>query len=202
VYSSIHAALKYAGEVLQAGFHFCSFDFPGCGNSGGEYVTLGCNERWDVLRLIEQVRLRFGVANFFVWGRSMGAVAAIKFYQLLAQEQIAGRCQDIAVLGLVLDSAFISLKRMVVEVAQSRVTIPGLLVKAVFMMVSSSIEERAGFKVEQLELGADVESIRCSTLLVTSKEDSFVNYSHSEEIFSKLKLQDSKEIEYTRGEHY
>lgn len=70
----------------------------------------------------------------------MGAVAAIKFYHLLGEEQSAGRCQEIVVLGLVLDSAFISLKRMVVEVAQSRISIPGLLVKAVFMMVSSSIE--------------------------------------------------------------
>lgn len=70
----------------------------------------------------------------------MGAVAAIKFYQLLGEEQRAGHCQDIAILGLVLDSAFISLKRMVVEVAQSKISIPGLLVKAVFMMVSSTIE--------------------------------------------------------------
>jgi hypothetical protein len=70
----------------------------------------------------------------------MGAVAAIKFYHLLAQQQTAGHSQDIAILGLVLDSAFISLKRMVVEAAQSRVSVPGLLVKAVFMMVSSSIE--------------------------------------------------------------
>jgi alpha-beta hydrolase superfamily lysophospholipase len=105
---------------------------------------------------MEQAKLRYGVSHFFIWGRSMGAVAAVKFYQLLGEEQGVGRHTDVTILGLVLDSAFISLKRMVVEVAQSRVSIPGLLVKAVFMMVSSSIEERAGFKVEQLELAADV----------------------------------------------
>lgn len=69
----------------------------------------------------------------------MGAVAAIKFYQLLGDEQKGGRIKDVVIIGLVLDSAFISLKRMVVEVAQSRISIPGLLIKAVFMMVSSSI---------------------------------------------------------------
>jgi hypothetical protein len=54
----------------------------------------------------------------------MGAVAAVKFYSLLAQEQADGRFTDISILGLVLDSAFISLKRMVVEVGQSRISVP------------------------------------------------------------------------------
>lgn len=54
----------------------------------------------------------------------MGAVAAIKFYSLLTQEQSAGRFSDICIIGLVLDSAFISLKRMVVEVGRSRITVP------------------------------------------------------------------------------
>ena len=70
----------------------------------------------------------------------MGAVAAIKFYSLLTQEQSAGRFSDICIIGLVLDSAFISLKRMVVEVGRSRITVPEILIKAAFMMISSSIE--------------------------------------------------------------
>lgn len=44
----------------------------------------------------------------------MGAVTAIKFYQLLTERQNAGQYTDILILGLVLDSAFISLKRMVI----------------------------------------------------------------------------------------
>ncbi len=40
---------------------------------------------------------------------------------------------------MVLDSAFISLKRMVVEVGCSRMNIPTLFVKALFMMVGTSI---------------------------------------------------------------
>jgi len=54
----------------------------------------------------------------------MGAVTAIKFYSLLAQQQTLGKYSDCKILGLVLDSAFISLKRLVVEVGRSRVSIP------------------------------------------------------------------------------
>lgn len=69
----------------------------------------------------------------------MGAVTAVKLYSLLQQEQSVGRLNDIKIMGLVLDSAFISLKRMVVEVGQNRMNIPELLIKAIFLMIGSSI---------------------------------------------------------------
>ena len=87
-------------------------------------MSLGYNERWDVLKLIEHIRDKYSITQFFIWGRSMGAVTAIKFYSLLAQQQTLGKYSDCKILGLVLDSAFISLKRLVVEVGRSRVSIP------------------------------------------------------------------------------
>ena len=54
----------------------------------------------------------------------MGAVTAIKLYTLLLQEQAEGRLTEMKIHSLVLDSAFISLKRMVVEVGQNRIHIP------------------------------------------------------------------------------
>ena len=43
-------------------------------------------------------------------------------------------------------------------------------------------------------MAQDVEKIRCPVMLLASKEDSFVNYSHSEEIFARLPLHDHKQI--------
>jgi pimeloyl-ACP methyl ester carboxylesterase len=102
------------------------------------------------LRAICELRERWGVAEVIVWGRSMGAVTAVKLYSLLLQEQAKGRHSDMRILGLVMDSAFISLKRMVVEVGQNKLNIPEFLIKAIFLMVGSSIEERANFKMEEL----------------------------------------------------
>lgn len=101
-----------------------------------------------------------------------------------------------------MDSAFISLKRLVVEVGRSRISIPEIIIKALFLMIGSSIEERADFKVEELELEKDVETIRCSTMLIASKEDTFISFTHSEDIFTHLKLHENKQIEYIRGQHY
>lgn len=54
----------------------------------------------------------------------MGAVTAIKFYSLLVHEQRRGFFTEFTVLGLILDSAFISLKRMVVEVGSRLSSMP------------------------------------------------------------------------------
>ena len=37
--------LVYAEKVLPLGINFCAFDFSGCGNSEGRWVTLGYKER-------------------------------------------------------------------------------------------------------------------------------------------------------------
>jgi hypothetical protein len=54
----------------------------------------------------------------------MGAVTAIKFYSLLVQEQKRGLWSNISILGLILDSAFISLRRMVAEVGSRKSSMP------------------------------------------------------------------------------
>lgn len=201
-YPSVNIALRYIPQVISKGFHFCSMDFAGCGNSGGDYVSLGYHERWDALKLLQELRDRWGVREIIIWGRSMGAVTAIKLYSLLNDQQNCEKSGEIRILALVLDSAFISLKRMVVEVGSTQINMPELLVKALFLLVGSSIEKRANFKLDQLELGQDVERIRCPAMLLASKEDTFVNCSHSEEIFGRLALKDHKQMEYIGGQHY
>ena len=54
----------------------------------------------------------------------MGAVTAVKLYTLLLQEQSQNRLTTLRILGMVLDSAFVSLKRMVIEVGQTRINMP------------------------------------------------------------------------------
>jgi len=48
----IDLALCYIPEIVKRGFHFCSLDFAGCGNSQGDFVSLGYHERWDALQMI------------------------------------------------------------------------------------------------------------------------------------------------------
>lgn len=46
-YECNHLGTKYAEHVLKLGLCFCNFDFAGCGNSEGETISFGTNEKND-----------------------------------------------------------------------------------------------------------------------------------------------------------
>lgn len=80
-------ALVYVERVLATGMNMCSFDFAGTGLSDGEYVSLGAHEQYDILEVLEYVTLNFGIKKYILWGRSMGAAAAIKFASLMHRKK-------------------------------------------------------------------------------------------------------------------
>lgn len=69
-------------------FDVCLFDFNGCGNSGGDYVSLGIGEKEDTVKVIEEVKLRYGSSEFLLWGRSMGAVTALYVSKMCNKHQL------------------------------------------------------------------------------------------------------------------
>ena len=76
--------LKY---LLDDGnYNICSFDFAGCGNSEGEYLTLGYWEWQDIDAVVKRV-FDFDFVDtdqLALWGRSMGAVSCIRYGALCA----------------------------------------------------------------------------------------------------------------------
>jgi dipeptidyl aminopeptidase/acylaminoacyl peptidase len=72
--------MSYAEKLLPLGINLCCFDFSGCGNSEGDYVTLGFKEKHDLKSVIEYIYEHKRVSLIGLWGRSMGAVTSI-FYE-------------------------------------------------------------------------------------------------------------------------
>lgn len=60
-------------------FNFLVYDSIGCGKSGGEYLTLGIKESNDLNIILKHVESNYGQTQWYLWGRSMGAVTAILF---------------------------------------------------------------------------------------------------------------------------
>lgn len=77
---------------------FC-FDFPGCGKSEGEFISLGWFEKDDIHVIIDYLRSERNVSTVGLWGRSMGAATALLHAN-----------RDPSIAALVLDSAFSDLK--------------------------------------------------------------------------------------------
>jgi len=108
IYLHSHSASRIEGlpilEHLNEQFSLCLIDFSGSGNSGGDFVTLGIKESDEIALTIKYLKQSYKYNNFFLWGRSMGAVASI----LYMNNHI-----DQSILGAVLDSPFLHSKEMV-----------------------------------------------------------------------------------------
>ncbi|CAD7925293.1 unnamed protein product [Amoebophrya sp. A25] len=64
---------------LPLGFSLFCFDFAGSGNSDGDHVSLGFFEKDDLHTVIRYLQACAHVGPILLWGRSMGAVTAVKY---------------------------------------------------------------------------------------------------------------------------
>ena len=106
---------SYAQGLLPLGVDLFTFDFSGCGNSEGEWVTLGWKETEDLTAVLNHLAQKGRTSKVALWGRSMGGATALRFDHTSS---------PIPVSGLVIDSSFSIFK----EVASGMVTqmMPGM----------------------------------------------------------------------------
>ena len=108
VYLHAHGSSRLEAQSLLPfvfpGYNLCCFDARASGQSEGEYCTLGIKESEDLSILMHKLLVYFKQKQFYLWGRSMGAVTIILYLQK-EQRQL--------VQGVVLDSPFTTTKTMV-----------------------------------------------------------------------------------------
>jgi pimeloyl-ACP methyl ester carboxylesterase len=72
-------AEAYVPHLLTQGINVFAFDFSGCGQSEGEWVTLGWKETKDLQAVINHLQSLGTVSKIGLWGRSMGAATSIMY---------------------------------------------------------------------------------------------------------------------------
>ena len=101
---------EIADQYLRRGMGFFSVDFGGCGISDGGMVTLGYREREDVEVVLDYLKSQASVSFVCLYGRSMGAATALlvaaddRYYHHVA--------------GLVLDSCYMSVREIALDLAR------------------------------------------------------------------------------------
>ena len=106
--------LPLAAELVKAGYAVLTFDFRGCGESGGNMTTLGLYETEDLLGAVNFVRsMPEAKKKIMLFGFSMGASTAI----------IAG-AREPAVAAVIADSPFCDLKSYLEENLSSWTHLP------------------------------------------------------------------------------
>lgn len=139
LYLHSHGGNRLEGLTLlrhAASLHMnlCCFDFAGSGQSEGKYTTLGLRESEDCRVVVETLMRTLGQRKFVLWGRSMGAVAAILY--------AAGKQPHIK--SMVLDSPFSDVEQMVRDAGNSYISLGEYLALFLFSMVKNDIKKHIG----------------------------------------------------------
>ena len=181
--------LQYAEEVAAAGMNMCCFDFSGCGKSEGEWVTLGHKEKDDLKCLIEYLHEYKKVSIVGLWGRSMGAVAS-----LLYMKENAG-----TVKCAVMDSGFSSLTKVIDSMA-GMMGVPPEFVQMLFPMIESAVEEKANFKISELNAEPAAKECVVPAFFLHASGDDFIIPDHSVKNHAAYGGS-NKVIKYCEGDH-
>lgn len=72
-------ALPYLPYLMKQNIALFAMDFAGCGISEGNYISLGLSEQNDLDCAIRYLDEMFTFEEYFIWGRSMGAVTALLY---------------------------------------------------------------------------------------------------------------------------
>ena len=175
---------------------FCLFDFAGSGLSGGEFVSLGPKEMRDAKQVIDHIRATFGIGNVIVWGRSMGAVAAI-----LLAERFGSEVQ-----GLVLDSPFSDFKVMVgsahevKDFVTSKKRVPRCLIGCLLACFAFTVKKKTGTKIDRIKPLCSVEHVRVPVFIFVAKGDVLAKPIRVKNIFDSCSS-DDKVFFLVDGDH-
>ena len=115
--------------MIKNNISLCTFDFTGCGNAEGEYISLGYHEWKDVEEVYKYLRTLDKVKEIGLWGRSMGAVTALRYLKVNTDIKVA-----------IMDSPFKSLKDLIIDLCKRNSKIPAFILSGALKIISSTIK--------------------------------------------------------------
>lgn len=161
------------------------FDAIGCGMSDGEYVSLGYYETGDTEFLIKYLQDTYHFGPFVLWGRSMGAATSLMI-------------DNPAVVGIVSDSAFTSVRNMVKAIARQH-HIGTVFMKPTLWMLKGKVEEKAGFDFNTVSPINVVPNRKTPIIFAQATDDKLIPFEHCEQLYEAYGGSEKRLIKLTGG---
>merc|ERR1711957_161858 len=181
---------EYARSLVPSGIDLFCFDFSGCGNSGGDWVTLGWKETEDLLGAMDFLKEQ-GSSKVGLWGRSMGAATALMTDASKAPLPIG---------ALVCDSSFSDLNFLIGEMAGG-MGIPPELAQMLLPMLSGQITQKTGMDLSKITPVSHCAGWKeTPALFLHGIDDQMISRMHSQKNFDAYGCAD-KETVFFNGDH-
>jgi pimeloyl-ACP methyl ester carboxylesterase len=148
-------------------------DFPGCGHSEGEYISLGYYESKDLKIIIDFLENFPGVGKIGLWGRSMGAATALIYAH-----------KDNRIKALCMDSPFANFCRLAKELTTSYISIPEFLINGALSIIRGTILSKNGMDIYKLNPIEEAPKAFQPAIFIHAINDQLINLQHSIDIFN------------------
>ena len=181
--------LPLLNYLVTIGINVFSFDMSGCGLSEGDYVTLGYKEAQDVKVVVDYLRITKKASSMGLWGRSMGAVTALKYSEI-----------DNNISVLIIDSPFSNLNKLAMELAKEKTGIPNFILPIALGLVKKGIKQKVDIKFGALDLTKFVNKIKIPACFIFSFHDEIIKPYHVEKLF-ELYGSPEKKLLSVKGHH-
>ena len=146
--------------LLDRGFNVLLIDERAHGESGGNVISFGINERQDVLEWARWARKRFGPVPMYLFGISMGAATVLLASELDFPSSLR---------GIVADCPYSSPRKIIVNTAAG-MHIPGWTL--IFARIGAAVLGR--FKLTDIDASECVKNTKVPILIIHGEADSFV----------------------------
>ena len=159
--------------LLKHNINLFVIDFPGCGLSEGEYISLGYHEKDDVKILIDFIENIPGVSKIGLWGRSMGAATTLLYTY-----------KDPRICAICVDSPFEDFKRLAEELVIKQIKLPKLIIDGALKIVQGTVKKKNGLDIYKLRPIDNVAITYQPALFIHAINDELINVEHSINLFN------------------
>jgi dipeptidyl aminopeptidase/acylaminoacyl peptidase len=174
--SSRLEGMRMTEEILKKDINLFLIDFPGCGLSGGEYISLGYHEKDDVGVVIDFLETLPGVGNIGIWGRSMGAATTILYAH-----------KDPRVKAICVDSPFADFRRLAKEITLNHVNLPKFILDTILKFIRKTIKKKNGLDINLLKPIEAAKKTFQPVLFIHANNDELIGYQHSGDLYEIYK---------------
>ena len=176
-------------ELLKNNINLFVVDFPGCGLSEGEYISLGYHESHDVKIIVDFIDKLPGVGYIGIWGRSMGAATTMIYAH-----------KDKRIKAICMDSPFADFSLLAKELVLKQIKLPNFLIEGALKIIRKTIKNKNGLDINKLKPIDAAPKTTQPAFFIHANDDELIDNKHSDMLINAYKGKD-KCLKRCNGQH-